>query len=68
MFSFWFFSSKVWKFKRKGRATCSDGKNETSLVLDLLVDNYAYITDDAKLLRLIICTELKIQERNRVPE
>lgn len=61
-------SSKVWKFKRKGRATYSVGKNEMCLVLDLLVDNYAYITGDAELLRLVICTELKIQERNPVPE
>lgn len=38
------------------------------LVLDLLVDSYAYIAGDAELLRLVICTELKIQERNPVPE
>lgn len=68
MFSFWLVSSKVWKFKRKGRATCGAGKNEMCLVLDLLVDNYTYITGDAELLRLVICTELKIQERNPVTE
>ena len=58
----------MWEFKRKGRATYSAGKNEMCLVLDLLVDNYTYIAGDAELLRLVTCTELKIQERNPVPE
>lgn len=61
-------SSRPWEFKRKGRATYSAGKSETCLVLDLLVGIYAYTAGNVEFLRLFICTELKIEERNPVPE
>lgn len=53
MFSFCL-GTRVWEFKRKGRAIYRAGKNEMCLFLDLLVDNYAYIAGDAELLRLVV--------------